>query len=242
MIPRVQFCGNVVETVLNMLTSTLLAADSMDLHHIVLTGGSTGLSINNQLASVAKKVPERTWTNTHFWWGDERYVNSESPERNDIGIESGLGDFYIPANVHRVSTPDEMRAVNGIRTVTECAEDYARQLISYGSGNRPPRFAFVMLGVGPDGHIASLFPRSPQLDSSLVAMPVLDSPKPPPVRVTLGFATLNNSDCTLLLLSGESKRDALSAILNQHGTVKTTPARGIEATELYAVTDLLIPV
>jgi len=219
-----------------VLTSALKSADPFRLQHIVLTGGGTGLSINHKLAEVAMKIPEETWANTHFWWGDERFVESDSPDRNDSGIEESLGAFYIEKNIHRVAAAEQ------VLSAEDAAEGYAQELIGFGSGRLPPRFTFVILGVGPDGHIASLFPGSPQLNSSSIAMPVFDSPKPPPIRVTLSYATLNNSHSTVLLFAGESKREALAAILESQGRVELTPARGIEAGELFAVTDLLVTV
>ena len=237
MIPQLRECESVVDQVLEMLTSALMSADPMKLHHIVLTGGGAGLSINSELAEVATKIPEQTWANTHFWWGDERFVESDSPERNDSGIETSLGAFYIESNIHRVASVEQ------VLSAADAANDYAKELVHFGSDGLPPRFTFVILGVGPDGHIASLFPRSPQLiNSSSIALPVFDSPKPPPIRVTLSYPTLNNSQCTVLLLAGESKREALAAILEPQGRVELTPARGIEAAELYAVTDLLVTV
>ncbi len=236
MIPQLRECESVVDQVLDMLTSVLISADPMKLHHIVLTGGVAGLSINSKLAEVARKIPEVTWANTHFWWGDERFVESDSHDRNDRGIQASLGDFYVEGNIHR------MAAIEHVLTAVDAADDYARELVDFGSAGTPPRFTFVILGVGPDGHIASLFPSSPQLNSSSIALPVFDSPKPPPIRVTLSYLTLNNSLCTALLLAGESKREALTAILESQGQVELTPARGIEADELYAVTDLLATV
>jgi 6-phosphogluconolactonase len=106
----------------------------------------------------------------------------------------------------------------------------------------PPRFSLVLLGVGPDGHVASLFPGKPELDSPLIAIPIIDSPKPPLKRVTMGLRTLNNSELTLLLLAGQSKRKAMTAILDPVGSVDVTPARGIKAAKLYAITDLLVSV
>jgi 6-phosphogluconolactonase len=235
-IPQLRECDSVVDQALEMLTSALISADPMKLHHIVLTGGGAGTSIKNRLAEVARKIPEETWASTHFWWGDERFVKSDSPDRNDCGIEASLSDFYIGSNIHR------MAAAEQVLSAADSAEDYARELINFGSAGLPPRFTFVMLGVGPDGHIASLFPGKPQLNSHSIAIPVFDSPKPPPIRVTLSYPTLNSSRCTVLLLAGESKREALEAILESQGRVELTPARGIEAAELYAVTDLLVTV
>ncbi len=236
MIPHVRVSRNVVAEVLEVLTGLLMNGDPEKLHHVVLTGGGAGLSITAQLVNVAKKIPQQTWANTHFWWGDERFVESDSIDRNDFGIETSLGEFYVESNIHRIPAADQ------VEDATKSAEGYMRELIEFGSDGFPPQFTCVILGVGPDGHIASLFPGRPELASRLIAMPIFDSPKPPPVRVTMGFPTLNNSQLTLLLLGGEEKRGALTAIVNPVGCVEITPARGIEAVKLYAVTDLSVSV
>ena len=232
MIPQVRVSKNIVAEALDLLTGLLMHADPEKLHHVVLTGGGAGLSITAQLVNVAKKIPQQTWANTHFWWGDERFVESDSIDRNDFGIETSLGEFYVESNVHRIPASDQ------VKDATKSAESYMRELIDFGSDGFPPQFSCVILGVGPDGHIASLFPGRPELDSRLIATPVFDSPKPPPIRVTMGFSTLNNSQLTLLLLGGETKREALNAIVNHIGWIEQTPARGIEAAKLYAITDL----
>jgi 6-phosphogluconolactonase len=227
---------NIVADVIEIITKLLMNADPTELHHVVLTGGGAGISITNRLVNVAKKIPQQTWANTHFWWGDERFVTSSSRDRNDFEIESSLGEYYIETNIHRMPAADQ------VHSAIESANEYARDLIDFGSAGAPPRFSLVILGVGPDGHIASLFPGRPELDSQLIAMPIFDSPKPPSTRVTMGFPTLNNSQLTLLLLGGEGKRAALTALLDPVGSVEVTPARGIEAAELYALTDLSVSV
>lgn len=236
MIPQVQVSQNIVADVIEIITKLLMNADPTELHHVVLTGGGAGISITNRLVNVAKKIPQQTWANTHFWWGDERFVTSSSRDRNDFEIESSLGEYYIETNIHRMPAADQ------VHSAVESANEYARDLIDFGSAGAPPRFSLVILGVGPDGHIASLFPGRPELDSQLIAMPIFDSPKPPSTRVTMGFPTLNNSQLTLLLLGGEGKRAALTALLDPVGSVEVTPARGIEAAELYALTDLSVSV
>jgi len=235
-IPQVQVSQNIVADVIEIITKLLMNADPTELHHVVLTGGGAGISITNRLVNVAKKIPQQTWANTHFWWGDERFVTSSSRDRNDFEIESSLGEYYIETNIHRMPAADQ------VHSAVESANEYARDLIDFGSAGAPPRFSLVILGVGPDGHIASLFPGRPELDSQLIAMPIFDSPKPPSTRVTMGFPTLNNSQLTLLLLGGEGKRAALTALLDPVGSVEVTPARGIEAAELYALTDLSVSV
>lgn len=236
MIPQLRVSNNVVDEALEILTGLLVNADPVKLHHVVLTGGGAGGSITRQLMNVARRTPQQTWANTHFWWGDERFVEVDCVDRNDLDIESSLGEFYIESNIHKIP------AANQVKTAEQSAKDYTNELIEFGSNGLPPRFSLVILGVGPDGHIASLFPGRPELDSQLIAMPVFESPKPPPIRVTMGFSTLNNSELTLLLLGGETKRAPLNAVLDPAGSIEVTPARGIRAESLYALTDLLVTV
>ncbi|MBT5182653.1 MAG: 6-phosphogluconolactonase [Actinobacteria bacterium] len=236
MIPEVLVCDNLVDHTLAMLTQDLVDSDPAQSHHVVLTGGSTGMSITRRLSQVAQSIPKAVWANTHFWWGDERFVASGHADRNDRDINIALGDYFIESNIHRVAPSDH------IADAQRSAERYTHELLSFGENGSPPRFCFVVLGVGPDGHIASLFPGRPELHSHEVALPVLDSPKPPPVRVTLSYQTLNHSDCTVLLVGGENKRNALTAIMDASGSIERTPARGIEAVEVYALTDQLFPV
>ena len=110
------------------------------------------------------------------------------------------------------------------RDVDEAAAAYADELREHGSG----AFEVVMLGIGPDGHVASLFPGFPQLDvDDRIAVAVTDSPKPPPERVTLTFAALNRARAVWFLVSGEEKADAVARALAEAPTVHETPAAGV---------------
>lgn len=215
----------VLETLVDKLNSTQAAVP----HHVVLTGGTHGMEITRGLAQVAAAVPSEIWAHTHLWWGDERFVESTSRDRNDFEIKDVLGNYFIEANVHRVPAADL------VSTVYRSAEIYSQEMRNFETDGMPLKFTVVILGVGPDGHVASLFPGRPELNSTEIALPVLNSPKPPPTRVTLSFTTLNNSHCTLLLAGGANKKDALESIMSSQGTVNATPARGIAAAELYAL-------
>jgi 6-phosphogluconolactonase len=99
---------------------------------------------------------------------------------------------------------------------------------SFGSGE----FDILMLGVGPDGHIASLFPGHPQLDvSDQVAVGVTDSPKPPPERITLTYPALNRSRSVWFLVSGEGKAEAVARALADGTDLHDTPAAGVTGLE-----------
>ncbi len=214
----------IVDNVINSLERS----SSSDLLHIVLTGGTTGGEFNLKLGEIASSLPTSVWRRVHLWWGDERFLPTQSDQRNDYKIWEVLGAYFDDDRVHQVSHSNECESVN------EAASLYAQELGRYGSPS--PRFTYVLLGMGPDGHVASLFPRSPQLDATEVCVPVLDSPKPPPERVTMTFPTLNNSEKTAMFAAGESKRDALNRLLASSGSVDVTPARGISARELEILT------
>ena len=214
----------IVDNVINSLERS----SSSDLLHIVLTGGTTGGEFNLKLGEIASSLPTSVWRRVHLWWGDERFLPTQSDQRNDYKIWEVLGAYFDDDRVHQVSHSNECESVN------EAASRYAQELGKYGSPS--PRFTYVLLGMGPDGHVASLFPRSPQLDATEVCVPVLDSPKPPLERVTMTFPTLNNSEKTAMFAAGESKRDALNRLLASSGSVDVTPARGISARELEILT------
>ena len=212
----------------NNVIKSLERASSNELLHIVLTGGTTGGVFNLKLGEIASALPASVWKRVHLWWGDERFLPTQSDERNDYGIREILGHYFDDDRVHQVSHSDECGSVN------EAASLYAHELGRYGSPS--PRFTYVLLGMGPDGHVASLFPRSPQLEATEVCVPVRDSPKPPPERVTMTFPTLNNSENTTIFAAGENKKQALNRLLAPSGSVDVTPARGISARELEILT------
>ncbi len=186
------------------------AARDRGVAHVVLTGGSMGNAVMEQLSRRARagELDEDAWSVTHLWWGDERLVPADDADRNDGQAEdAGLGDLPVPGkNVHRVP------AGSGPDAAKEAAARYAARLAREAArGQAAPVFDVVMLGMGPDTHVASLFPGHPQvrlLDEPTAAVP--DSPKPPPVRVTMTVPTLCSSSAVWLVVSGADKADAVA--------------------------------
>lgn len=169
--------------------------------HVVLTGGSLGSDI---IASILQ-VPAHTavdWSAVSVWWGDERYLPAGDGDRNDTQNDAaGLDRIGLdPANVHRVAGPDTSDSAEA------SAQRYAADLRAADAGT----FDVVLLGVGPDAHVASLFPGHPAQLSTGVAVAVHDSPKPPPDRVSLTFECLGRAERVWFLVAGADKAHAVA--------------------------------
>ncbi len=186
---------------------------------VVLTGGTIAAETYRTVAALDTAAVD--WTRVDFWWGDERYVPADSSDRNDRGVELDLLDMVgaDPARVHAMPALDEAHP-----DLTDAAAAYAELVREHAS----EPFDLVLLGVGPDGHVASLFPGFSQLDvDDELAVAVTDSPKPPPERITLTFAALNRTREAWFLVAGAEKADAVARALAETGSVGETPARGI---------------
>lgn len=180
--------------------------------HVALTGGS--ILVDTLRAVAADPLRDAVdWTAVHVWWGDERFVAAGDAERNDRdAVEALLGDLPLrPEHVHAVPGPDTVADVDA------AAQAYTEELARYAApGESVPEMTVVLLGMGPDGHVASLFPGRPSLtDESLGALAEHDSPKPPPERVSFTLATLNAAHQVWLIVSGEGKAPAVAAALAQ---------------------------
>ena len=177
---------------------------------VVLTGGTIAIAAYRRIG------PGADWADVDFWFGDERFVPEGHADRNDQQARDGFLDRVGATRVHSVSGNDCSLSA------AETADDYA--------GTLPEEpFDIVLLGVGPDGHVASLFPQHPQLhESERACIELFDSPKPPPVRISMTFPTLNRADAVWFLVSGEEKSDAVARALAEDGTIDETPARGVQ--------------
>jgi len=188
-----------------------------------LTGGSIAEALHRELARRAVDS-SLDWSRVVFWWGDERFVPADSPDRNARQAREALLDHVDadPAHVHEVPASDV------VATAEEAAAAYSDALREDGAGY----FEVLMLGIGPDGHCASLFPGHPALGArDAIAVAVHDSPKPQPDRVTLTFETLGRSRAVWFIASGEGKAEAVARALAEDGSVAETPARGVRGEE-----------
>lgn len=180
--------------------------------HVALTGGSI---LVNVLRAIAEDPLREAvdWSNVHVWWGDERFVPAGDAERNDTPAAEALFDRVpLPAeNIHPVPGPDQ------VADVEAAAAAYTAELAEHAApGAQVPDIAVVLLGMGPDGHVASLFPGKDSLEvETLGALAEADSPKPPPARVSLTLPTLNAARQVWLIVSGEGKAAAVAAGLDR---------------------------
>lgn len=186
---------------------------------VALTGGTIARDIHRAVASSAARDTVE-WGRVDFWFGDERYVDSGDEERNAGQARVDLLDQLDvdPGRVH------EMPAADSGLTLDDAATAYADELRSEGGD----AFDLVMLGLGPDGHVASLFPGHPALRvDDAIAVPVRESPKPPPERISLTFGALNRTRATWFLVSGEAKAEAVARSVAYGTSVHDVPAAGI---------------
>ena len=162
--------------------------------HLVLAGGHTPRRCYELLR--AMKLP---WAALHVWFGDERCLPPGDPERNDAMADGALLAHVPipPAQVHRIAAEQGPEAA---------AEVYAALLAA------APPMDIVLLGMGEDGHTASLFPDNPALVDARLAVPVHGAPKPPPARVSMGLRTLNAAHHRLILVAGKDKAAALARV------------------------------
>jgi 6-phosphogluconolactonase len=182
----------------------LLTQDSV---HIVLTGGTVGIA----LLSALDLNGSLDWTRIHLWWGDERFVPQGDPQRNEGQAAPGLLDRVgIPQkNIHRMPASD-----TGM-SVVEAATAYSNDLSEF-FGDNTPRFDITFLGVGPDAHVASLFPgREAITVTGTNVVAVNDSPKPPAERISLTLEALNSSDRIWIVAAGADKADAVYSAFTQ---------------------------
>lgn len=180
--------------------------------HVALAGGSTPLRAYEHLDAM-----DLAWDRVHLWYGDERCVPFEDPESNHGQARERLaapGATWHPM-------PGTLGPDAGARAY---ADELGATILD-----------LTLLGMGPDGHTASLFPGHPLLDAPGLVAGIADSPKPPPERITLTLRALNASHRIVLLVTGEAKREALARLLA--GPDRAIPASLLAADRLTVVAD-----
>jgi 6-phosphogluconolactonase len=199
---------------------------------VVLTGGGIGTKVLEELAA----APARDaidWRHLDIWWGDERFVPAGDPDRNETGARAALLDHVDadPARVHPMPGPDGPDGDDPDAAAARYASWLADAAKPQDQGP-VPAFDVLMLGIGPEGHVASLFPGMPALGDDRPAVAVRNSPKPPPTRLSLTLPSIQAAREVWILASGEEKADAVALALSGDGPepVPAAGARGRQRT------------
>jgi 6-phosphogluconolactonase len=174
---------------------------------IALSGGHTPAKMYELWAATPDR-DQTPWDRVHLFWGDERYVPQDDPLSNfRMTRETLISHVPIPtANVHPMPTlpgPPE-----------KSAEAYEKELRKF-FGAAPPEFDLQLLGLGPEGHIASLVPGAPALEEEQRWVMAVEAPAKPPQRLTLTPVVLNQGRNTFFLVAGNDKREIVSALRNE---------------------------
>lgn len=185
---------------------------------LALTGGRIATRAYQKLADEGTNSAV-DWSRVELWWGDERFVPADDPDRN---AKQALDLLAAPLalNPDRVH---EMPASDGDLDLDQSAEAYARELGDVA-------FDICLLGMGPDGHVASIFPEHPSAYAEGAVIAVRSSPKPPPERISLTLPVINRSQEVWFVVSGTDKAAAAKMALLGAGPVQV-PAAGVSGVE-----------
>jgi len=199
---------------------------------VVLTGGRIARSVHQAVRdSPARGAVD--WGRLDLWWGDERWVPAADPERNEGQARADLLDAVPvdPARVHAMAASGGPYGDDAEAAAEAYAEDLARASRPEDHGD-VPTFDVLMLSVGPDGHVASLFPEHPACYDQRAVVAVRGAPKPPPNRLSLTFTTLGHAREVWFLVAGEEKARATRMALSGAGPLQVPAAgpRGLERT------------
>ena len=224
---------------------------SRDVAHIALTGGSSAVPFFKELRT-PDSVASLDWSKVHLWWADERFVPIDHPQSNagvaysvllamselaglsgdggqydDVAAGAVPGLLISPENVHPVEVDETL---SDDEPVELAAQLYLRQLNRYVPLARGgvPVFDVILSGLGPDGHIFSLFPGSPglALDAPVVlAVPAPEHVEPHIARVTLSARVLPVARLVLIMTSGAQKADVLAQVMGDDRDVGRWPAQ-----------------
>jgi 6-phosphogluconolactonase len=208
------------------VTAQILAAIEKGLKlksefHLVLTGGSLGIQISESLVHEFNADVD-SFRGLHIWWSDERFVEADSVERNAFPFHKTLLNKNI--FVHQVLASDV--AAN----IEEAVADYALALENVD-------LDLNVLGMGPDGHVASLFPGIADIDDVRSIFAITDSPKPPATRISFTMKQINSAQEVWMVAAGESKAMAVTKIIEGDISIPASYVRGNSHTRLIVDTE-----
>lgn len=193
---------------------------------LVLTGGGIGIALLRQVRdTIARDAVD--WSRVEFFWGDERFVAPDDPERNELQAREALLD-HVPVNpdlVHPMGA-DTGTGPSGADAAAEAYAELLRRTAQPEDHAPVPTFDILLLGMGPEGHTASVFPHSPAVyETERTVVAVYNCPKPPPTRISLTLPAIRRAAEVWILATGEAKAAAVALALGGAGEV-AIPAAG----------------
>lgn len=204
-----ELCAAVTQLAIERIRAGL---ESRGFFHLALTGGQIGTLISEQLVAIWNRNPA-VFAGLHIWWGDERFLPEMSEERNARPV---IQHLRSSGAIHVHEAPSSDMTIDLDAAAREYRADVAGIAMD-----------LALFGVGPDGHVASLFPGRWSASETRDVVAVRDSPKPPPSRITFSMAKINASESVWLLAVGENKQHAVVEIFRRD---KVTPASNVHGT------------
>lgn len=189
--------------------------------HLALTGGTLGSELIRTLVADWNAHPE-LYQGLHIWWSDERFVDRSSVEQNSSPAFNSVTNKNV--TIHMLRASDE------VENIDVAVEDYLAQLAEN-------FMDLTILGLGPDGHVASLFPGSAHIDRLEKVIAITDSPKPPSVRATFTLSMINTSTLVWIIAAGAAKADAVTKIIEGDLSIPASYVRATDHTRLIVDTD-----
>jgi 6-phosphogluconolactonase len=185
--------------------------------HLGITGGAVGVQTLEALAQCSRELK---LSKLHVWWVDERFVARNSPDRNELQARNAwLSESNIPEdNIHPFPSTEH-------GSIDDAATSFAKTIELLN-----PEFDLVLLGMGEDGHVASLFPGSKSALQGNWIVVEKNSPKPPAERLSLSLEALNSAKEVLFLVSGKEKAEAVGKVFSGSGNLPAGSVSGKERT------------
>jgi 6-phosphogluconolactonase len=192
-------------------------------YHLALSGGSTPVNIFEHLSRLP--IARMKWNFLHIYWGDERCVPPDNPESNFGNMWNAiLKNINIPEeNIHRIHGENEAESES--KNYSEVLRQYIPLVNGF------PKFDLTLLGIGEDGHTASIFPGSLEFLDYNEFCHVTTYPKTKRKRISISLKVINNSRCILFLASGASKAEILSTVINKKNGYEMLPSSYVKPVE-----------
>ncbi len=194
--------------------------DEKHIVNIMLTGGTIGIATLAEIANTPQ-LSGLDFSRVQFWWGDERFVESQSTDRNAVQARKVLlSKISVPEeNIHEFPAADQGQ------TLDEAAQNFAEAFLA-----SAPEIDLAFVGMGPDGHVCSLFPGRDQAAILGAVIAEHDSPKPPALRLSFSYEVMNQVSEIWFVVAGADKADAVASVFSNELRLPAAKIQGLKKT------------